>query len=991
MSNLASSFGTAQIGSIIPGAYPGNKKYLICDGAAESVATNANKHLGVMYPRLTTAQTKQFSSSSLRSVLPFAMAIGNGVFVVVGSVANTTTTCILTSTDGRKWVRREISSTALWRTVVWTGEYFLAAGDDNSSSGGVVARSEDGVNWTQVHSVAALVTNLWTYNGQSLVRFNDGTFYRSMDGVNWTAATSNLVPAQVVWFKNYLWTNYNSSNLYRSDNGLNWESSQAVSSLVSLDASPTTIVAASQTANQTRYSTDGVTWTTAVVPGLKRVIWNGENFIGFGTGTVSTYYTSADGITWSAAKNLTIQYGSLQDVQVNLTTKEVYFWTAAGQSVIYRLTPTWGNEIVPLLGSTYTVNTMIHTGSMFILGGTWTSGVTTYPLLATSTDGINWTQVEMFSNQSSGSGVTSIAQIGNVLVAAIPNTQNYGYSADGGLTWLRRNTLPNNSSGKVVANGTLFMTYLSNSSTSYYTSSDGITWTSRTAAQNIYGMGVCGDTFGITYDNFSVVVPRYSTDGINWTVGSSIPTGFTELVSFKDTTWLAYLPAGNNISVYSAPKTMTAWTSRTLGQQVSATTKFMSSATTIVAYSSGTDAAYSTSTDGFTWTARGFENLNQSWYAGAYNPLTTDFLLMNSSCAKITRSQTFAKWSFAATWGNFTDSMNQVQVSSVKTADKVITEKMFKLDSDQYWRWTFLPLHGSMSLAGMIAANDAATAFVGCSMQNVSSNWNISLCDSTNGLEWTLNTLLTIPVAASRSDLRVSAILHDGTNWYVFFNSYFYLRSADGKNWTRYGCPFSVVNSSCVAAGNGKLVVMPEKGTFVSSIYQLPPSEIADYYVSSDGLNWTKYKCPFKRAMYVAYGPTLGFMMISAVADESKFSLDGVTWGQSYNFSNGLYGVTVSYFYGFKCTGGMYVAYTNNGLLSTKDGVTWSARYANNSGTYPSTVSYLDGSNILTHETTAYSGNTMTTNFYKVDTSVIRAPALNPANVPSYALSLVIG
>ena len=74
-----------------------------------------------------------------------AIAYGNGIFVVTNEYSSNN--YVMTSTDGVTWTQQAgvMPFNALWRSVIFTGEIFVAVGSNGSAAPG--AYSYDGINW----------------------------------------------------------------------------------------------------------------------------------------------------------------------------------------------------------------------------------------------------------------------------------------------------------------------------------------------------------------------------------------------------------------------------------------------------------------------------------------------------------------------------------------------------------------------------------------------------------------------------------------------------------------------------------------------------------------------------------------------------------------------------------------------------------------------------------------------------------------------------
>ncbi len=186
------------------------------------------------------------------------------------------------STDGINWT--VISATGSFpysvRSLIWTGQFFVAAGLA-SSANSTVARSTDGISWTAASS-GGFSTNAFcpglAFNGRRMIVITNGVLKYSDDqGLNWTNCTGTSFA--------------NSDQGEICTNGRLW-------------------VAASygNTVNGSiKYSFDGITWADSASGGFAGsvgagVAWNGTLFVavGFGLGfTTDTVKYSYDGINWS--------------------------------------------------------------------------------------------------------------------------------------------------------------------------------------------------------------------------------------------------------------------------------------------------------------------------------------------------------------------------------------------------------------------------------------------------------------------------------------------------------------------------------------------------------------------------------------------------------------------------------------------------------------------------------------------------------------------
>lgn len=995
MTALSKYFGGKQLGEIIPAFAPNESRLLFCDGVQEAAVTANNEFLGQLYPRVSSAVARQYTASISPGFAMNDIAYGNGVYVAVGADigAGALIGYCMTSTDGRNWIMRTLPVSNNWKFVVWTGAYFLAYGWDGTSSGHIL-RSDDGMTWVTANTTSSTDYNgVWTIDGMTVALYGSTQYWVTYDGVNWVGQSPNVYPTKVRMFKGMLYGKY-SNTLYKSDNGINWVAVKAITGFLDFEVNGagTTLVCTSSSANLTQYTTDGTNFTTITIPAFRmQLVWNGENFISFVAGNFDGYRTSPDGITWTLRTFASNAYTGMNRLVVpNLATGDVYgiyFGSYFPHTPV--LTKTWGFATTTPMASNVTILGVKHNGTRYISYGYYT----TYqaPFIATSEDGLNWTQREVPAANFLGQ-IRDMAFNGNVCVGAGVNGAMI-YSNDGGLTWSQKPFA--NQAYKIACNGTIFVAILSpNTSSQYYTSPDGITWTARNGGFTCSHIAANGGTFGMVSYTGSGNTSFYSgTDGIAWTLGTTVNTsGSIEIYPYK-TFWL--LPLQTTGSIGRLAVNMSGYTTFSLGQNYTSGWMGMIVTPNAAMLYSSTMGLYSTSVDAnaAVWTARSFQNTNQNYTSGSWNAATGEWLLTTgNNTGKVSRSLDMLKWSFYT--NGFGQQVNvSVHNYTVKLGTRVVSNGAYRNDGEYFWKPIVIPGHDTTTGTSLLATNGVGivAAFAG----TLASNQVVSIAYSTDGIEWTLSDLISYPTIEAQPGLSVKSVVHDGTYWYIFFNSMFYLRSPDGKVWTKYGCQFSVLHPSMVTAGNGKIMVIPQKGS-VTGLFAVAPANSTDpgfYYLSTDGINWTRYQSPVSQAMFVTWGPELGFMITSPSGTDMRFSLDGITWSSSKNSRTGPNG-SVGTLIGLRYFNGYYV-FTNTGqsMVYTKDGVTWGTRWpsiGSSGGSLNMLVTYVDVDGVINTEAAVNTANTLTTTYTKTNPKVIRAPNIT-AQAVGNGYSLVVG
>lgn len=166
-------------------------------------------------------------------------------------------------------------------------------------------------------------------------------------------------------------------------------------------------------------------------------------------------------------------------------------------------------------------------GRFIAAGGVFVANGNHLARIAYSNDLVNWTTAtlpsgipptqfgqEFFPRSAAyGNGLFIVGAYGQ----PVANTQKILTSADGGLTWTRRDVRLGDVWGLDYLNGTWFATGNSGNNTSNLsTSTDGVTWTSRTTGSNddLYGVAF-GNNIYVAVGSGSQVIT--SPDGATWT------------------------------------------------------------------------------------------------------------------------------------------------------------------------------------------------------------------------------------------------------------------------------------------------------------------------------------------------------------------------------------------------------------------------------------------------------------------------------------------
>lgn len=220
-------------------------------------------------------------------------ASGGGMVVAVGEGS-----CILSSSDGHNWQDRSLPCSWSLLDVHWSGSAFWAVGVD-----GIILTSANGLDWT-ISAPGSMGAAVW--DGSRYLAFSGKNVIQSTDGNQWTpvSTTSAAFPINdLIWTGAQYIAVGDSSTLLRSTDGVTWTQAvvtgtPGIPSYLSVAFSGSVLVAVAD-GYYARF-TDGATWTkyAAEYSGMKDVLWDGSRFLAVG---LSGVFHSGDGIAWQRA------------------------------------------------------------------------------------------------------------------------------------------------------------------------------------------------------------------------------------------------------------------------------------------------------------------------------------------------------------------------------------------------------------------------------------------------------------------------------------------------------------------------------------------------------------------------------------------------------------------------------------------------------------------------------------------------------------------
>ena len=264
-------------------------------------------------------------------------------------------------------------------------------------------------------------------------------------------------------------------------------------------------VSSNDTNGSITYSSDGITWTNInpldASNATVNVIYNGTNFVASANGTRNTAYYSANGITWTTTTlPSTAQWNGVT--------------TGNGITIVYDKSNTASNSAVSTNGGTsWTAVTLpaIVGGNIIYSNGHFYLKTESSAFVWRSTDGVTWTTA---GSMTTNWNLANMDYYNNLYVASRTNNEATGssyFTSTNGTTWTQRNwstvlpgtTTPINS-GTYSRGNVVFIKDA---------------WYTIIFAQSVTGVNAAGYIYK-------------TTDGVNWTYVKSYFKGTAYTTSY---------------------------------------------------------------------------------------------------------------------------------------------------------------------------------------------------------------------------------------------------------------------------------------------------------------------------------------------------------------------------------------------------------------------------------------------------------------------------
>jgi hypothetical protein len=428
----------------------------------------------------------------------FAVTYGNGLYAAVGERGS-----LITSPDGINWTARASGTTEQLRGVTRSiSGLFVAVGQNRT-----VLTSMDGVTWSPQTAPAGIGSDLnaVAHDGTQFIAVSSGQgIMTSPDGVNWTQqSVPNAIPGgsfesvTVGFFSPTVVVG--SNRIYGSMDGITWELRLAQAPVPAngegrnhqtVTWTPIGYAALGLGGSAFLSSSDAITWSSLTQPASRE--WNE---VAFGNGTFcavganGAIASSPDGQSWvnqSGPSDFQLAGNAIawgEDPGEFVAVSGINARIHASSDCVSFETVSHGDGFTPATGITGSLVDVVYGAEdgLFVAVGREETDVGTglfVPLVATSSDGLSWAQVDTGAPAD-----------------GVRNFDNVGYGG-----------------GRFVATGL----NMGDGARHLYTSEDGIGWDAQTspfdAFERINDITFAGGVFVAVGDRI-----WSSPDGITWT------------------------------------------------------------------------------------------------------------------------------------------------------------------------------------------------------------------------------------------------------------------------------------------------------------------------------------------------------------------------------------------------------------------------------------------------------------------------------------------
>lgn len=430
----------------------------------------------------------------------------------------------VTSTDGYLWVTSGLTNMYI-SDIIYDGTQYLGL------AGNVLFNSSDLISWSS-RTIPASATSL-IYNGSQYVAIGNNAGAYSTNSINWTTINKSYSGYTGLYFVDSKYYAQLNNQLHVSTNGIDWTLNYSLkdttgsSKVNSIASSGATFITVGD--NYSLTSTDAVTWSTLSEPikNMKSIVFANSTYVAVGTNSAAT---STDGITWISR---TVPFGDYFTVLYaagKFTAFSAFEIISSANNGV-----TWTRGIVPYT-FTRPITGAITNGADIIA---YTSTVNQYLY---SLNGAAWAvgaSIGFFI-----AGYSTIGSTGANTFRMVDTSNTVFTGPANGLSTTSNNINITNCSS-IAYNNSVFVAVSYNNESMFSTSTNGINWTQRSGIPT--GRYRAVKYYGSLFVAVGEAVSAYSTDGISWQSGATTPDSYKDFV--YNTTSLKYTAINGTNSI----------------------------------------------------------------------------------------------------------------------------------------------------------------------------------------------------------------------------------------------------------------------------------------------------------------------------------------------------------------------------------------------------------------------------------------------------------
>jgi hypothetical protein len=454
--------------------------------------------------------------------------------------------------------------------------------------------------------------------------------------------------------------------------------------------------------------------------------------------------------------------------------------------------------------------------------------------------------------------------------------------------------------GPLISNG-IYVATGKSSSTTYYTSTDLQTWTSRTWSVGTSGV-LTGDCDGIRFVFVAGSQSWYSTDGTTWTAGgtlsTSMPTG-AAIGTNRTGRWVA-MNQTNTSTVYSTDNGLTWNNGGTLAS--TGNTEMAWNGLYFLAYCA---TSLSRSTDGITWTTISPPGASSNFWGVGCKVVPgsggTIVCVFTSGSAQYSTDNgttwNSATMPYNVLWRDVSyDAVSGLFLAVEYTTTNSATHYATSSDGITWTGGTFSSgtynlwyVYGQKVFGSLLTVNAGATATsTGTRSTVLSITYRPTIAAATPGSNASFsNTVTNTKLVSGHNGTTLEYTLNGTAYATATMPTAFYSKAYNGSYWIGLGIGTATVGKS------------------------------------TDGITWTNYSTAVSKNWYsIAYSPVANLFCGMAQTGEIYTSTDGVTWASRTPS-------IASQFWGAVTWGnGLFVAVsrTSANFSTSPDGITWTTR-----------------------------------------------------------------